>query len=172
MDFDYKKRWPYFLRAAELVGVPECWREDCAQEIAVAVWQAPAGAPFRLVVRSAAVDFMRSGLHVRGYNRSHGGHRQASDHVPEAEPLDVLAEAGTPYRDSSFEQATVDRLDLENAWPLLTARQRRALLLYGIGYRWWEVGKRLGVTETRVCQIGQGARRILAGATRLEPLPL
>lgn len=172
MDFDYKKRWPYFLRVAASVGVPERWQEDCAQEIALAVWQAPAGAPFVLIARRQAIDFMRNGLHVRGYNRAHGGRRQASDHVPEAAPLDVLAEADIPHSESSFEQATVDRLDLENAWPLLTARQRRILLLYGIGYRWWEVGKRLGVTETRVCQIGNGARRILAGATRLEPLPL
>jgi DNA-directed RNA polymerase specialized sigma24 family protein len=165
VDFDYDRCWPYLLRIAYSLGVPPQWREDCAQEMAVALWQAPPTAYWPIVARRQGVDFLRSDLHTTGYRvrRAFAG-RRIQPALPPDLSLEVVADTGGFLRKATpnFDAAAVERVDLENDWRHLPPRCALVLALYAAGYRWWEIGKRLGVTETRACQIGQIARRLLA----------
>jgi DNA-directed RNA polymerase specialized sigma24 family protein len=175
MDFDYERLYPYFLQVARRLGVPEMWREDAAQDMALAVWQAPAAMHWKAVAQKQTIDFLRSkgrkkrvpdGLAGGRYapTRRHpmGQLRYHQKMVDKAEAVSIERFPLMPLRASTqFEDASADRLDLENDWRVLEGRQAFVLLMYAVGYRWWEIARRLGVTETRACQIGKGARRRL-----------
>lgn len=181
MDFDYERLYPYFLFIAWRLGVPPMWREDAAQEMALAVWRAPATANLKTVALRQGIDFKRDKGHRKrtsgellggryaptAYNHL-GSLRRRQKMVDKAEMISIERFPSMPLRASSrFEDASANRLDLERCWPVLGHREGFALLMYAAGYTWQEVGARLGVTETRACQIGKGARRtLLANAAR------
>jgi DNA-directed RNA polymerase specialized sigma24 family protein len=175
MDFDYEHLYPYFLRVAYRLGVPEMWREDAAQEMALAVWEAPATANWKTVAGRQGIDFMRSKGHLKRTPDGPAGGRYAPTRrhpmgmlryrrktIDKAETINIETVSFLPLRGTTrFEDTSAERLDLENDWRVLRERQAFVLLMYAVGYTWREVGRRLGVTETRACQIGKDARRRL-----------
>ena len=61
----------YLMAVARRTGCPEPFQDDCVQEMRIALWLAP-DAPWRVVVKRTAIDFVRKyGAHGR-----YGGSRE------------------------------------------------------------------------------------------------
>lgn len=141
----------YLRKVALSLMVPRMFVEDAMQEMRIAEWQGRQ-------VRSAGIDFLRKITH---YN----------NHTHEARPQAVnFGALDEPFRRGGFleykepverERPTEELLDLEEALPKLTSKQRNRLLATGAGYNCREIADLEGVSEVAVLVGIHDARRRL-----------
>ncbi|RPJ38161.1 MAG: hypothetical protein EHM35_05125, partial [Planctomycetaceae bacterium] len=165
MEFDFRQKWPYFLKASKNHGVADMWLEDCAAECAIRVLQAQEGSPFPIVVVRAIQDFKREFGRWRRF-QDDGKSRYAER--PYVHSLEQMAEY--PHSNEVLETHARDNVTPERAYcckeslkevDALPERERRMLLMYAMGWRFHELGAMEGIGESRACQIVKQARQNL-----------
>lgn len=131
-------------------------REDWEQEARIAIWQANPSAPAlaSTIARRRVIDAVR-----RARPGSRGGNalpEPISLETPIPADLDEQVTIGDNLRDPVGIDVT--RLDVQRAIRLLPKRERFIILAVQAGYSQTELGKMLGVTDSRVSQLLTNAR--------------
>ena len=143
--------------------IPDYAHDDLEQEAVLGLlaaaerWDESTGVPFRLFaahrIRGAMADWVRAQTHSRM--------TAPPVHVELGGPM--LAEALADADRRTPERATLDRLAARRLLdgPLLPV-ERHVLIRHHLdGATLLEIGRELGITESRVCQIERGAREAL-----------
>lgn len=118
----------YLLALGREYGIPQLWLEDYVQEVRIEQWRRPTPA-LKTQAKRTAIDFVRRfGLRTRG------GQWRLNPMSLEDELPDADGRIGDLIETPDFSDVSDACLDLSKAWPVLTARQKAALLAVALGY--------------------------------------
>lgn len=128
----------YLAASARRAGVPLQYLEDAVQDIEIGLWRRRRDDV--LAVRAEAIDA------ARRYNRSRTGKQRNADKVLSELQHDV-------GREPSYAA-----LELAEAISKVRRRDRAILATWLMGWKLWEIGAALGVSERRAGQLVMRAR--------------
>lgn len=154
----------YLERVAQSLNCPPMWLDDCCQEMRIAIWRNGGVYP-KLTARRRGIDFLRALNHT---TRAGERRRPVSPPVHFSAIQAALAADSRDLMDvisPESPDACVDEwLDLAPALKALSPQQREMLVSHSDGQSQASIGRAVGLSESRVCQIVKGARSLLREA--------
>jgi DNA-directed RNA polymerase sigma subunit (sigma70/sigma32) len=144
----------YLARVAAKAGCPPMFLEECVQEQELAIWLAP-DAPWKTVAHRQAVDFVRQ---LRHGNQA----RTKFLSEPTQDIADLNLEAPGDFTKDVDTTVRIDQL-----LATLPERLEYVIRQHMAGRTFMAIGKDIGVTESRCCQLEkQAIRRIRIAAKK------